>query len=151
MFSNIKILGLVGLFLLVIALVVFFRFISPSTTSRPTPLNTPVATVKPSSVASPASSIDERLYSEEYKKEAAETNKQEQSQIEKDKLVAKFIDTLPYKGSFFSASLNLNTGRVEIVIDDANKAQGEVEFDEYLKNNQITDRSWIQNLSIKYE
>lgn len=114
------------------------------------------APLSPSSpLASPAPSFltpaEDDPYSQEYKESVQKINEEEKSLLEQDSKVAAFINKLPELGINFTAAYDINTNSVTVTIPSDKVAEGNKEFDAYLQANGIKERSWIQNLTVKYQ
>lgn len=62
--------------------------------------------------------------------------------------VSALIEKLPYQGTDFSLSYNFADDSFLLSLDATNQAQGETEFENFLKQNGVLDKSWLQNLSV---
>jgi hypothetical protein len=74
---------------------------------------------------------------------------QAQEQIRKDELVGKLIDQLPHKGTNFTLTYNISNNRFTATFNTKNRAQGEQELNQYLKQNQIDSTDWLYNYTVK--
>ncbi len=63
-------------------------------------------------------------------------------------LVGDLIEKLPYSGKNFSLYYILNTSQFVLYISPRDSTGGNNEFDAFLKQNGVDDRSWIENLVI---
>ncbi|MBP9719579.1 MAG: hypothetical protein KBD46_03840 [Candidatus Levybacteria bacterium] len=89
-------------------------------------------------------------YSEEYKDSVKKIDQEEKAIIQQDQKVAKFLTKLPMQGINFIAAYDIDTNKVRVTIPTSKSAEGEKEFDDFLKANGIENRSWIQNLSVQF-
>lgn len=62
--------------------------------------------------------------------------------------ISKLIDKTPYKGAYFSFTYEPNEALFYLYIDPANESRGNKEFNEFLKQNGIDDRTLIKDLQI---
>lgn len=65
--------------------------------------------------------------------------------------VGQLIDKLPYKGANFSISYDINNDIFILVLNQNNAMLANKEFDNFLLQNNIKDRSWISNLVVRQE
>lgn len=70
---------------------------------------------------------------------------EEREDLRREELVSKLLNKLPYKSDNFSMSHSVRINRFIVTIKNT---QGESDFDQFLKENGISDRSWIRNLII---
>lgn len=141
------------LILLVIGICIlsFIFIISFSLLRAPTPTDDETIVPNPTESTSSVLPKDpEDPYSDAYKESVKKINEQEKSLLDQDKKVSAFISTLPVQGIDFTASYDIGTNSVTVTIPSARRAEGEKEFDAYLLANGIKQRSWIQNLTIRY-
>ena len=73
------------------------------------------------------------------------------TQLDQETAVGNLLNILPYKGTNFSFSFNYQTNVFVLTLNKNNTAQGNTEFDAFLKKNNIADRSWFLNLTIVYQ
>ncbi|MBI2596413.1 hypothetical protein HYW46_06830 [Candidatus Daviesbacteria bacterium] len=73
----------------------------------------------------------------------------DQKQIDQDSLVGNLLTKLPYKGTNFSLDYSYNSLQFILTLNTQNKDLGNKEFDQFLLQNQILDRSWLKYLTIK--
>lgn len=62
--------------------------------------------------------------------------------------VGGLINKLPYKGENFSFYYNFGTDQFILYIGPSASSDGNTEFNSFLKQNGVDDRSWIENLVI---
>jgi len=130
--------------LLVIFVISFFLL-------RPTPLEeNQLINPTPTSASSTSTKDPNDPYSDAYKDSVEKIRVQEQATLDQDKKVSAFINKLPVQGINFTASYDISSNSVTVTIPSDKKAEGEKEFDNYLGANGIKERSWIQNLTIRY-
>jgi hypothetical protein len=77
--------------------------------------------------------------------------KNEQIELDKSSKLGSLIPKLPYNGSFFSFAYDFSKSSFILTLDKNNIAQGNNNFDVFLKTNGIQDRSWFINLIIEYQ
>lgn len=63
--------------------------------------------------------------------------------------VSQLIKKLPYIGNNFSLSYSFSTNKFTLVLKKDQETAGNQEFDSFLNDNQIQNRSWFNNLIIK--
>ncbi len=63
-------------------------------------------------------------------------------------LAGQLINKLPYTGSNFYLSFDYSTGYFTLVLNKNNLELGNKEFDDFLLQNSVSDRSWISNLKV---
>lgn len=66
-------------------------------------------------------------------------------------VVGDLIDRLPYNGENFIMNYDIDEDRFVVVLNSNNLALANKEFDAFLAENKIGDRSWIKNLVVKRE
>src|SRR3989344_2512690 len=111
--SNRRMLIIIGSLCFILLVILLLRSInkkpellpSPSSQLQTQPSPTDQATIE-----------DQNFYSEQYKQEARNLQQQESEFINRDKKVAKFIESLPFKGVNFEAKLNLDTAKIDVII-----------------------------------
>lgn len=65
--------------------------------------------------------------------------------------VAKFKDSLPYYSKNLAITYDKTTDATSVVINQANRIQGDQAFSAYLQQFGITDKSEVNNLTISYQ
>lgn len=70
----------------------------------------------------------------------------EPKEPEKAEEISRLIDKTPYQGAFFSFTYDLNTALFTVNIDPANESEGEKEFNKFLNQNGIPNKSYIIGL-----
>lgn len=85
-------------------------------------------------------------YSEEQRKIWAS----EAPQINRDAIVGQLVKKLPYSGKYFKFYFDYPTARFILELDNNHIDEGNKNFDAFLKENKIDERSWIKNIGIKY-
>ncbi len=73
-------------------------------------------------------------------------NSQQASQVNKIKSMLK-----PYDGNNFTLSYDPSLDSINVLIYKSNIPAGEQEFNDYLKQNGIDSRDWLNNLTIEYK
>ena len=122
------------------SLVIFLIFVSFFFFSFTKRLVNPVST-RPSSAPVNAGPQPGRVYSEVTKENIAENT---QSQ-----LVSQLTGTLPYQGKDFYLEYFYTNYVYQLTFYKSREDQGEKEFEQYLKDSQIEDKSWLKRLVIK--
>lgn len=69
-------------------------------------------------------------------------------QLNKDTATGSLLNKLPYKGVNFSFVYYYEINRFTLVLKQGAEQQGNEEFDRWLKDNGINDRSWFRNLDV---
>lgn len=134
-----------GILLLVFIFIVSFFLLQPATP------DIKVADLSPT--ASPNAIVPKDPndpYSDAYKESVKKINEQEKSLLEQDKKVAAFINGLPEQGINFTAAYDISTNSVTVTIPSGKRVEGEKEFNDYLQAKGIKNKTWIQNLTIRY-
>lgn len=67
----------------------------------------------------------------------------------KSKLVSKLTGSLPYQGKNFYLEYFYSNFTYQLTYYSGKEDQGEKEFEQYLKDNQVEDKSWLKRLVIK--
>lgn len=75
---------------------------------------------------------------------------QDQEELNRDRAIASLIQKLPYTGKDFSLAYDISENKFTVTYNSANKEEGQIEFENYLHTNGISDPSWLYNLSIQY-
>jgi hypothetical protein len=65
--------------------------------------------------------------------------------------ISSLIQRLPYRGTYFSLYYNYSDDIFILFLDKNKSAAGETEFENFLKQNGILDKSWIKNLNQSYQ
>lgn len=73
------------------------------------------------------------------------------TQLQREYYVSKLIGIVPYEGKDFALDYNIKSAMFVLTIKQNAQQAGNQEFDAFLKQNQIQDRSWISNLTISIE
>jgi hypothetical protein len=68
--------------------------------------------------------------------------------LDQSYLVGKLADKLPYYGTNFNFYYSYSRNIFMLYLKPANKQAGNVEFDAFLKQNGVNNRSWIKNLVV---
>ncbi len=121
-----KISFYLALILLSIIIIVFFISVGKS----PSPPSIPKPNLK---------------YSEDQKNIWAS----EAPQINRDATVGQLVKKLPYSGQYFRFYFDYPTARFILELDSNHIDEGNKNFDAFLKENKVEERSWVQNLTIK--
>lgn len=152
--NNRKLKFIIAAFLIVLTLLIviagsFQDKISPQTTTNeeiPTPTSVEINTaqVVPSNV--PARS-------EKYKKSIEEIYKKQDVVVAKEAAIGKLLDAVPYKGQYIKITHDFDHPRFIVTIAKGKEKEGSDEFDNFLKQHEIENRSWFRPslLLIQYE
>ena len=65
--------------------------------------------------------------------------------------IGKLVENLPYRGTLFSLSYDFSKDSFTLYLNKNNQLNAEKEFEGYLKNNNIADKNWLQNLIVVYQ
>ena len=68
---------------------------------------------------------------------------------QRSSLISGLIDLTPHSGKFFSLYFTYKTYSFVLYVDTKHQKEGNANFDSFLKQNGITNRSWINNLSVE--
>lgn len=79
-------------------------------------------------------------------KEMEKYFKTEESEHPLGSEISKLIDKAPYSGNYFTFIYDNSEGIFYVYIDPANKEKGNKEFDQYLRENGIPQRSYFTSL-----
>lgn len=108
---------------------------------------TPPSPIQTFTVPSPAQIISKPVPGEAYQS----ISTADEEQIKKDEIITQLIKKLPYLGTNFSFNYNLSINQFVLVLKTGQEQEGNAEFDKFLKDNQIENRSWLKNLVVKSE
>lgn len=146
--KNKKIIFLIGASILVIAwlFISLFILLRPLSSTQQNSQNTQNTQTQTSPTPTPYAE-----QSEGYKNSTSQINKQSAPLIQHDSAVGTLLNKLPYKGTNFSMSYDFDTNSFVVIINKFNQDEGNKEFDTFLKNNGVMDRSWIKNLNLSYQ
>jgi hypothetical protein len=86
-----------------------------------------------------------------YQKSANQISKEETMFVERESKVGQLLNKLPYQGKNFDINYDISTAVFRVKIRKENEVEGNKEFDQFLKENSINERSWIRNLEITEE
>jgi len=78
-------------------------------------------------------------------------SKSGQIELNKDSALGNLVSKLPYTGRYFYFVYDFPKGSFVLTLDKNNITQGNSNFDAFLRNNGIQDRSWFINLSVVYQ
>lgn len=65
--------------------------------------------------------------------------------------ISVLIEKLPHYESYFSLSYDFSADNFLLTLSTNESASGEAAFEKYLKQNNILDKSWLQNLTTNYQ
>ena len=78
----------------------------------------------------------------------ARNSPQDQEKNRRSFLVGSLIDKLPYYGKNFSIIYDTSINVFFLYLNPSNIAGGNKDFDAFLKQNGIDERSWVENITI---
>lgn len=87
-------------------------------------------------------------YSEQYKESAGKIKEQEKEILQRDSLVHQLQLKLPYSGQYFTASYDISTNLITVVMKKGFENEASKELNEFLKKNDILNIGWIRDLKI---
>lgn len=89
----------------------------------------------------------------QYQTSADQIAKVEAPIIEKEAAVGRLLDLLPYTGENFRMENDYKNAQFIVTIPKTKEEEGNIEFDAFLKQNGVAERSWIRDnlLVIRYE
>jgi hypothetical protein len=61
--------------------------------------------------------------------------------------ISALIGKLPYQGTYFSLSYDFASDSFLLSLSTTNQTQGEMEFENFLKQNGVLDKNWLENLT----
>lgn len=143
---NKVIILIAGLFFLFIFILFLVFLNKQKTESIPSP--TPSSNIDIKQTPKPEGQQDFD-YSPQYKEQVKEIIDKEGPLRARDSLVSALINKLPYAGNNFSMRFDFDNAQFIVEIDKANPQEGNIQFDEFLKVNNIESRSWFRNLKIQ--
>jgi hypothetical protein len=76
-------------------------------------------------------------------------NDQITQQIQKDDLVGKLIEKLPYQGQNVKLVYTISNNRFTATFKSATKAAGDQELSDFLKQNKIDSTDWLYNYTVE--
>jgi hypothetical protein len=65
--------------------------------------------------------------------------------------ISALIENLPYQGTYFSLSYDFSDDSFLLLLNKNNANEGEIEFANFLKQNGVLDKDWLQNLTTNYQ
>jgi hypothetical protein len=134
----------------IVAIIIFtaFYFSFFRSTSKPQPL----ASIPPkvTTFSPPPQDIDTQnlQYHPDSNIIAQTTDQASQQMIERDAAIGELISQLPYRGNFFTLEYSYETNSFTLTLSFSNQLQGNQEFDQFLKSNNIENINWLYNLKI---
>lgn len=75
-------------------------------------------------------------------------NPTEKAVLDHSYVVSQLVFKTPYSGNNFKLSYDFQNNVFTVTINQNNQQAGNTEFDQYLKQNGIDNRSWITNLLV---
>ncbi len=142
-FSREKIFLIIALFL---AIIVIGSLLFFSNKSNPNPAQPIPVYISPT--PSPAIVDDRPDTNTSYINSFENTYKAEAPIIAQQAKVADLIKKLPYSGTNFTLSYDINTNKFTLTLKQGNTDAGNAEFDSYLSANQIPNRSLLGTIVI---
>jgi hypothetical protein len=139
-----------GVFVTIIGIYIYVsgnKTETPETTRRqptPTLIIPRIVTPLPANIAAPG---------QEYNESMDKIIAQEKPIIDREAKVGRLLTKMPYNGTNFSIRHDYNQGVFIVTIPRNRQQEGNVEFDEFIKQNGIGDRSWFRKglLAVTYE
>lgn len=113
----------------------------------PPPGPEPIVTFSPSPAGFPQTNAIRPQGGEKYQS----LSDNDQNQLRKDELVGELIKKLPHRGTTFTFIYEISINQFLLSLPAGREESGNIEFDQFLKNNQIENRDWLKNLTIKSE
>jgi hypothetical protein len=145
---------IIGLFfsILVILMLVYSFVINrkPQSSTQATPTTFATPTLIPGEdvfFPTPTFYQETKQYIEK-QKEIAATEAPFHNQNEK---VGELLNKVPYQGQNFRFEFDNQQLAFKVTLSNEKKDEANAEFDQFLKTNNVMDRSWIQDLIITYE
>jgi hypothetical protein len=65
--------------------------------------------------------------------------------------ISALIENLPYQGTYFSLSYRFSDDSFLLLLNKNNTNEGEIEFENFLKQNGVLNENWLQNLTTNYQ
>lgn len=140
-----KILILISLLVLILISIIWLKVKNKQEVVPPMPTMTPTAV----GTSKPQSSNFEPINRPESREEYQTISTSDRVFLDQSSKVSDLINKLPKKGSFFSMSYNFKGSRFLAVLDKDNQARANEEFDRFLSENGINNRSWFRSLDIE--
>lgn len=140
-----------------IGLILTSIFATPSSQSIETTLSpTPTQTIQ---VSPPDIRQDPKYRNNPYRVESEpayiksleDIDAKNKEQLEKAGAVGRLLTKLPYTGNAFSLRYDYGNNIFYLTLVRDNRTQGNQEFEQFLRENDILDRSWIKNLTVSYQ
>lgn len=138
--------GLVGILIIVIA-IINLSLSRQQTTYQAATTPTPVQVEFPPQTDSSSPPIPAQ--GTEYNQSVRKIQEEEKQAIYESSQVGKLLDILPYTGTNFSLSYSYSKNVFTLVLNGQNQSLGNAEFDRFLQQQGIQNRSWIKNLVIQ--
>lgn len=147
------VLGIVAMGIILLSIIALFS----SRTQQPSPNDTtPTTSTQPEITRDPTTGFYNGSHynieqSPQYIKSQQQINEKNKTASLQNQAVGRLLSKLPYSGSNFSMSYSYDTNQFTVVIKVTNQIAGNQEFDQFLQNNGISNRSWIHNLVLTYQ
>lgn len=138
---NFKIIFIIITIIIIIFIGIFLRILSLQQT---TPQPIPSSSSYPIPYTSPAPNQND--YSQQYIDQMEKILIDQKKSIDKNQQVGKLLEKMPYSGKFFTLKFDFEKANFIVTFNLQKRTEAEEEFDDYLKNQGIEDRSWIDNL-----
>lgn len=68
--------------------------------------------------------------------------------FQREEQVGQLMHYIPYKGTNFNITYDTNTAVINVVINKEHDVAGNTEFDQFLQQHGIDNRTWIRNLNV---
>jgi hypothetical protein len=78
-------------------------------------------------------------------------NQQTKQKLNQEYLISSLINHVPHQGRLFTLDYNFNNATFLLTLNKNNLTEANTEFDSYLKQNKIDNRSWFENLVTSYK
>lgn len=137
--------------ILVIVLAIIARFLQPKPQPQTTSNNGPIPTTGKVLVTGVIS--HEAGQSESYQKSVEVINKKDEELINHESAVGQLYEYLPYRGITMRVESDKKLDRYILTIKRGKEAEGNTEFDTFLKSHDVQSRTWIRPelLVVQYE
>lgn len=147
---NLTFLKKYSIYLLALGAILFviisFLILQPggNKTTKPQPSPEPSASTTP-----PLDDPPLPAQGREYQDSLQVIQKSEEEEISRDSLVGELLNLIPYKGSNFTLDYSFTNNHFILILDKGSESEGNQEFDQFLKNNNVLDRNWIRNIEVQ--
>lgn len=144
--------AIIATIVIILFILIFASFSNPSSTDQQgSPLKTRLTpeAIHPNTTSVPTSNPKQLESSSEYKDSVKKIADKNKTALQRDATVASLLSILPYKGAHFTFTYSYKTNEFTLVVDKSNRALGSQEFDKWLKEHKVDNRSWIKNLTYR--